>query len=533
MGGLSVAAALDGHVTLDLSCFDRLYLNGYVARIQTAAATVVFLTRHRGNPIPSPALFQPMGEAFRRDVARFAREHELPVIRFTRGERKRDRMRPYLERAARLEHDGVVALGLAQENQSVWMGTDVHRGPTGVPHYAFRRVMRRISVFYFYFHDREWGPSFIKVASYFPYPIKLWCNGHERAKRELTRRGIAYTALDNGFASCADPAALQRICDALGPADLESLFRRSLGRIPLPLSPTDRAAGYDWELSMSQIEYSRTLVLDRPARGRAFFERVIAENLSLGRPSFVSLIFDRKIRSATPGQFRTTVVTPGVDPRLSIHYRSSRVKEYLKEGRAIRIETTINDPYKDLRIHKRIRHLLELRDRAREMNDRILSLQRAASTPDLAASLFERVALPSVCDGQRTVALRYGDPRVMALLAALALAVHHVAPFSNAELRANVERLLGTPYRPAQMTYDLRRLRAKGLIRRLEHRNQYVPTTDGTKVAVLFTKTYERIVRPLLAVDDAPPDVLVELRQAFRTIDRAVTDHAKGAGLAA
>ncbi len=139
-------------MTLDVACFDRLYLNGYVARIQTAAATVVFLTRHRGNPIPSPALFQPMGEAFRRDVARFAREHELPVIRFTRGERKRDRMRPYLEQAARADHDGMVALGLAQENQSVWMGADVHRGPTGVPHYAFRRVMRRISVFYFYFH---------------------------------------------------------------------------------------------------------------------------------------------------------------------------------------------------------------------------------------------------------------------------------------------------------------------------------------------------------------------------------------------
>jgi DNA-binding transcriptional ArsR family regulator len=260
---------------------------------------------------------------------------------------------------------------------------------------------------------------------------------------------------------------------------------------------------------------------------------VIAENLSLGRPSVVSLIFDRKIRPATPGPFATTVVTRGVDPRLAIRYRSSQIKEYFKEGRAIRIETTINDPYKDLKINKRIRHLGELRDRAREMNDRILSLQRAASTPDLAASLFERVALPSVRDGQRTVALRYGDPRVMALLAALALAVHHVAPFSNAELRANVERLLGNPYRPAQMTYDLRRLRANGLIRRLEHRNQYVPTTDGTKVAILFTKTYERIVRPLLTVDDAPPELLVELRQAFRTIDRAVDDRAKEAGVAA
>lgn len=531
---LSVSGLLDGHVTLEVECFDRLYLNGYVQNLQTAGGTVFFLHDHRGYPIPSPALFQPMGEAFRKAVHAFAEQGGIPLVRFKPRERKLDVVRPYLDRAAADGREGVVALGLAQERQWVWMGTDVQRNAKGIPQYSFRKVERRISVFYFYFHDAQWGAGFLKIASYFPYPIKLWCNGHEWAKRQLDARGIAYTALANGFASCADPRALQQICDRLGDQQVGALFRRWLARLPLPLSAEDRLAGYDWELSMNQVEFSRTLVLDRPARVRAFFERVVSENLGLGRPTDVALLFDRRLQRNTKGLFHTTLIDRGTEPHLSFHWKSSRIKEYLKEGRAIRIETTINNPL-DIAIKRRIAHLGELRIAARTMNHRILELQRVASTPDLATSLFEQVALPYVRDGRRTVALRYGDPRVMALLAALAHSLHQLRPFSNAELRTSVAQLLGRPYRSSQMSYDLRRLRDNGLVRRLERTNRYLTTEDGTRVAIFFTKTYERIVRPLLAVDtpDAPPRALPELRQALRTIDRLVQKCVQEAGIAA
>jgi hypothetical protein len=203
--------------------------------------------------------------------------------------------------------------------------------------------------------------------------------------------------------------------------------------IPLPLTEADRRVGYDWELSMNQVELSRTLVLDRPSRGRAFFEHVITDNLSLGRPDNVEVLFGRKILSHTPGHFHTQVVTRGVDARLSIAYKRSWVKEYLKEGRAIRIETVINNPT-DIGIKRRLRHLGALGAACRKVNRRILDVQRVASAPSLSTSLFERVALPDGRAGERTVALRYGDQRAMALMAALALCLHHVSGFTHKEL---------------------------------------------------------------------------------------------------
>jgi hypothetical protein len=534
----SVAEALEGHVTLDIECFDRMVFNAYVPLLQSGGGVVTFLREHRGNPIPSPALFGPIGEAFRAAVRRFAEERGVPLIAFRSRQDKLATVRPYLDAAAEAEHEGVVAVGLAQERRSVWMGSVDHRSAAGIPHYDFRRVERRITVFYFYLFDREWGPASIQISSYAPYAAQLWCNGHERAKRELLRAGTAFEPLRNGFRSCADPAASQRICDDIGAADVQALFRRWTAEIPLPLASTDRAAGYDWQLSMRQIEFSRTLVLDRPQLGRTFFAEVARESLHLGGPAAIGFLFGRQIRRRgprpTPGVFQTDVSIQGVDPRISVFYRSSRIKEYLKEGRALRIETVCNDPG-DLGVLRRIAHLGELREKARALNRRMLAFQRASSAPTLATSHFDEVALPDGRAGQRTVALRYGDPRVVALLGALSLALQQLAPFRNGDVRAVVERLLLRPYSSSQMSYDLRRLRAKGLIRRLDHQHRYVTTDKGTAVALLFTRSYERFVHPLLAVDamDAPPTTAPEVRRALRTIDRYVADRAKEARLAA
>lgn len=530
----SVAEVLDGHVTLAVDCFDRLYLNGYVPGLQSPGGVVRFLHDHRGNPVPSPALFTPIGDGFRRAVKRFAQATGLPVVRFTGRERKLDVMRPHLDAA---QAPGLVAIGVAQEVQRVMLGADRRTDrSTGVPRYGFGKADRRVTVYYFYAVDRDWGPCFVKVCTYFPYPMKLWCNGHEWVKRQLDACGIGYQSLANGFAACDDPASLQQLADRLGHHQVLALFARLLAAIPLPLTQADRAAGYDWELSMNQVEYSRTLVVDRPLAARAFFDAVIAENVGLGRPSEVSLVFDRRVQRNTPGQFRTRVVTEGVEPTLSITYKSSRVKQYLKQGRAIRTETVINQP-NDVGVQRRVTHLEELRAITKGVNRRILDVQRVATGPDLSASLFEQVALPYGCDGQRTVALRYGDPRVMALMAALTLSLHHIAGFTNASLRPVVATLLGGDYRASQMGYDLWRLRTNGLIRRLPGRHAYLLTPAGVRVAVFYTKTYQRIVRPLLAVD--PPGAAPrgpadpELRQALHTIDHAVSDYVTGAMIAA
>ena len=263
--GPAVVTAADvvaGHVTLDVSCLDRVYLNGYVAKLQTPGGVVYFFHDHRGKPIVSPALFEPIGEKFRKDIRDWAQANGIPVIRFTAGERKADVMAPYLDAAAAAGRSQVVAVGCAQEFQLVWTARKRDTDPGGCPQFSFTKEQRRVSVFYVYIFDERMGPGFIKICTYFPYPVKAWVNGHEWAKRQALAAGIGFTALSNGFASCDDPAGLQAICDRFGPGTVQVWFERWMARIPLPLDDADRDAGYWWELSMRQIETSRTLVFD-------------------------------------------------------------------------------------------------------------------------------------------------------------------------------------------------------------------------------------------------------------------------------
>jgi hypothetical protein len=239
-------------------------------------------------------------------------------------------------------------------------GATAHQrhGANGVPWFSFTKADRRVTCFYFYLWDTEFGPAFIKVCAYFPYPVKVWVNGHEWAKRQCAIARIEFTALSNGFASCADPDALQTICDRLGPGAITVFFQRWMSVLPLPLTEHDRAAGYWWELSMRQIEVSRTLVFDAPRHARGFFEALVADNLDLGRPDSVELVFtgkhERRGRPRKePLTFKTTVVTRDTDVTINAFYKHSRVKQYLKDGRALRIETVVNSP-DDLRCHRRL-----------------------------------------------------------------------------------------------------------------------------------------------------------------------------------
>jgi hypothetical protein len=530
---VTVNDVLDGRVGLDVECLDRIYLNGYVPNLQVGGQVVSFMTAHLGNPIPSPAIMEKIGTAFRTAVDRFATDYHIAVVRFSKDDRKIEVMRPYLARQARTGRSGVAAIGIAQEFQNVFASAK-RTGHNGIPWFSFTKADRRVTCFYFYVWDADFGPAFIKICTYFPYPIKVWLNGHEWAKRQAAGAGIGFSELSNGFASCADPAALQAICDRLGPGTIGVFFERWMSRLPVPLTEFDRAAGYWWELSMRQVEVSRTLVFDAPRHARSFFEALVADNLDIGRPEQVELVFtskhERRGRPRTqPLTFKTKVITRGVQVTVNAFYKHSRIKQYLKDGRALRIETVINDP-DDLRCHRRLPHLDELQAKARDVNRRLLDTERVGQGCVLASPAFERVALPTRgADGSRIPALRFGDPRVMALLGALCITLNTVVGFTHRSLRAQVSAQLGTAYTGNQMSYDLARLRRNRIIDRLPHTNTYVLTDDGQRVAIFYTKVHDRLLRPLLAADQppAPPT----LRKALRTIDTHVTQYIDAARL--
>jgi hypothetical protein len=229
-----------------------------------------------------------MGTRFRDAVRAFAEANHILVVRFTKNDRKIAVMQPYVQRQPATGSSGVAAIAVAQEFQRVVTATTGPvRAPGRAPHFAWAKADRRVTAYDFYLWDDDFGPAFIKVVAYFPYPIKIWLNGHHWAQRQATKAGIGFTALapgSNSFASGADPAALQAICDRLGPGTITGFAERWWARLPLPLTAADRAAGYWWDLSMRQVETARTLVFDRPANGRAFVDALVTDNLRSGPP---------------------------------------------------------------------------------------------------------------------------------------------------------------------------------------------------------------------------------------------------------
>jgi hypothetical protein len=534
------ATLLPDHVRLTCRCVDRIFLQAYVPKLQTVGWVCQFLNRQRGFAIPSSAAFGQIGAAYVAEVHRWAEANGVPVVYFRKGENKEQVARPLLDAAAAEGGEGrVVLIGIAQEKAPVWRSWKAKgQEHAAHPHMEWGRQMAFINHFYFYLWDPEWGGAFWKTNAYAPYPIWIWLNGHSWAQRQCVKAGIGFTALDNGFRSCDEPAALQRICDRLGSGAVHSFFWRWCRRLPSPFTDADRRAGYGYELAFRQFEVSDTRVFDRPAAGRAFFEGVIRDHLDIGRPSSVALIFNRRVNSRTPGVFRTRVLTDGDDPQISCYYRASRIKQYFKEHRALRIETVIGDT-RDFGIGRRVNaaNWRALRAVGDQANQRLCDAQAADAQPAPDIATFTAItAASSTPDGQHAPALRFGDARVMAVLAAIVGFAHLLAGFDNAGLVARVCALLDAPYTHRQATYDLRRLRRKGLIIRLPGHHRYQLTELGRSVAVLFTKAYGRVLTPGIAALDPrlPSDIArrSELATTWRAFDRSLV-HFINSGLAA
>jgi hypothetical protein len=526
------ATLLRDHVTLKVRSIDRIFLQAYVPKLQTVGQVCTFLRWQRGFRIPSSAAFGKIGEQYVKEIQSFAESRRIPLVHFEKGESKEERVRPFLQQAARAGGDGqVVLIGVAQEKASAWRSWKAKgQEKAAHPHMEWGRQMTHVNHFYFYLWDPEWGPAFWKTNAYGPFPIWLWLNGHEWAKRQMEKAGIAYEALDNGFLSCADPAFLQKRCDQLGAGAVRDFFWRWYWRLPSPFTKEDLDAGYVYELAFRQFEVSDTVIFDRPQAGRAWFEGVIRDHLDIGRPDQVCLIFQRRITRQTPGRFRTRVITKGVEPILTCYYRSSRLKQYFKEGRGLRTELVVSDT-RDFGIGRRVcaKNWDALRAVGESANRRLCDAEAQDAMPAPDVVTFQRVTRPSTSqDGLYTPGLRFGDPRVVAVLAALVGFSNLFEGFTNRRLVTRVGQMLDGPYTTRQATYDLRRLRRKGLIRRLRKKHGYELTPIGRRVAVLFTKTYGRVLAPGLALlDPALTDELASrshLAAAWRALDRALEE---------
>jgi hypothetical protein len=527
---LTVKEILTGKITLDIECIDRVYLNGYVKHLQLPGGLITFIREQMGFPIPSPMVLPPFTQAFRKAVEKYAKEQGLSIVDFAKGEDKDEKARAHLAKFEKKQ--GVVLIGKAQEKALGYKGQRKDHGKK--VWFDYSRQSLNVTYYYFYILDEEFGLFFIKVCTYFPFDVKVCFNGHEWAKQQLRKEVIGFEALNNGFLSCENPERLQIICHQLDTVKIQTLFDRWVEQLPWPISPQQRAAGYAHQLSIWQLEASRTQVFQDPKQGWALVEALIRDNLDLGRPDRVSLIFERKVTKATPSEFHTRVLREGVQPIIRIRYKHSALKQYLKDGRALRTEMVFNNTL-DFGILRGLQHFAELVKLGYHFNDRLLEQEQISQDCFLSLQEMRNLGQSSLMDnGQRASALRFADPRTMAVLEALACQAYIPKEIGNHSLRSIVAQLLeasSKTYSSAQMTYDLRRLRLKGLIERIEHSHRYHLTDLGIKVVTFFTKLYHRLFAPGLAAmppAQAFPSDLANALNRVAEVLQSWTDQAFG-----
>jgi len=532
----SVADVLAEHVTFEVECIDRMYCNVYVPRLQFARGLVGYVHHQLGLPVASTAPLGQITDRFTKSVRAFAAANDITWVDFAKGERKDDVMTKQL--ASFTAPEGVVFIGRAQEKTPMFR-TEKHRHADGRSYPWIVRSTGVVNHFYFYCLDADFGPFFFKFGSYFPYNAKLCLNGHHWAQRQAARAGIGFTAMDNAFAAVDDVAALQAICDGLGPTQIYALLEKWLKILPDPFSDADRDAGYRYQVSILQAEFSLTQMLDAPVSGRVFFEHVIRDNLDIGRADHVGLIFDRRIQRGrkrpTQSRFRTRVITDGVTPSLHADYKHTTVKQYHKEGRALRTETTINDT-RDFNIGKGLGNLPALREIGFSANRRLLGVQRLDHNPIVGARELHHLTDPVITGtGSRIPGLPLGRPRSHALLSALLTFRTQIAGFTNQDLRMITAELRGLApgeVTAGQATYDLRRLSSHGLIERKPHSNRYRVTDRGLHTAMLITRVHDRLLPTGLA-RQTDPHAEHRLRTASIAYQRALDHLAEQNGLAA
>lgn len=209
----TVGQLLQEHVTLDVECMDRIYLNAYQPMLQTGGGVTYFFKKHRGAQVASTTLMAPMTRDFVKRIHLFAKDNEIEFERFKKGVRKDDVTRERLRHFE--EPEGVMYIGIAQEKFSTFRVEQKINVETGTAFPWLSRSSVMCNQYYFYLVDADFGPLFIKFSSYFPYTARICLNGHEYLKRQLDKRGVAYEALDNGILSCDQPALIQRLADGL------------------------------------------------------------------------------------------------------------------------------------------------------------------------------------------------------------------------------------------------------------------------------------------------------------------------------
>ena len=515
-------------------CFDRMVLSGYLMGLQRPGQVVYWLRTVKGIEAITKEVLSERTRRYVGWVESYARHRAIPLEWAEKGVNKEAYVRPYLRRMERAGGYGVYFIFQAHEQG--WTYRPDHlpvRQPDGSDYPILHKHRSRYRFYYFYLRDQVLGPMVIRLGTFIPFEASYYLNGHSYVAQELARQGVAFRQDDNAFVGVEDVAKLQAVADALGGEVIEKRLEHWTFLLGPKFTVEDRrGAILERSYYLHQVEYSRNFVFRRNRPIRELFVRSCELGLWGLAADKVVNIFGGQRRHRLNGKVQTTLERMDGRHVFRAYWKRGWLKQYAKSWTFLRHELTSNN-LGDFGLRKGVEHLGEAREKFLGVLDRFAEVQAENLNVHGDFPLLTRIALPVVNGKVRTAGIRVEDARMIRLLEVLLHAAVGLGGWTTRQVLEEIHRRFGlTPegYGLNSLRYDLRKLKAHGLLERVDGHHRWRLTEKGQRVAVLFLLFHRRLCGPLAASqfhhrpDEQHRPQLSQLEAAYYKADRAIDE---------
>lgn len=485
-------------IRFSYTSFDRIVVRGHDRALQAPAGFLWWCQQLRPNEPITDSWIGSLARRFHEGVKNFAAENRLPVITAYRGMEKFETASKY--RARMTKPTGVYLIIRARETATTYKSVLPHNAKDS----NHRLILKRrgfVDQYYFYLVDPYWGPIAIRFSSHPPFNVTVYLNGNRWLAQEATARGLKIATKDNSVVRCEDPKALQAVADSLTHGRIQSVCDHWVYRLFPALTREERMRSffrYRWFLY--QVEMSHNMVFRTSTELTETLERHVDLNRRALHPYSLKTIFN----NSPAGPYKKPIDVSvrhafGGLTVLSAQYGAIRIKQYNNHQQTFRTEVCANDTT-DLGVNKALENLGALRQRLLQLIGQFHQAQAAVLHTTCNRGELNALAKPGQVNNVATPGIKLENERIMAVLAALPQLAHQAEGFRSGDIRPIVHDSLQADYAAPQANYDLRKLRGKGLVERIDDAHRYRLTAEGLRIAVLLTKLRTQLLNPLLGL---------------------------------
>jgi hypothetical protein len=487
-------------------CVDRIVLNAYFCMGQAAGGFRTWWRQLMGSDegLDNAHLMRMAGR-FSRRVRAHAKAHQIPLIDCQPGERKHEIAEEYLPKDAHFS--GVFLILVARAPALVW---DVQCSKSGkVVNLA--RKYPYVNHYSFHILDPDWGHVTIKMSGHPPFGAQVILNGHEYVACQARKEGVQFTKDGNCFTQISDATRLAQIADTLSSPDIIGRLTQVCERwiysaclcFALDLAEQEKTR-FHYDYSIYQEEYSRNLLFLRGSELEQVLQGTIDRTRSLLDVKTLKTIFGTKKRpSRRKGKkeprCEVVVERPAYDLTVfKLHFRKITAKMYTKGERVLRIEIVVHNT-KELLCGRSLPKFSEIVLCLRAILNRFLNALRCIDVAAISDDCLDEWPKPSQVGQTRVGGVNVNQPRMRAVIEAVIGLAAAPQGFRCAELAAKVQSSTISNYTPRQAAYDLKKLRGKNVVRKMDNSRRYEPIPEGLQNMAALLILREKVLKPVLA----------------------------------